>query len=388
MTKKNETPAKEGGKKKRGMLRRTLTLLLVLVLVLGAVVLTTMEDGSHFASLRRWLMYGDSSGTRDIYAYAVDASNRYGKLDTSLLVVNGNAAQLIADDGAVLYDVPIHMAAPKLSVGKRQAAVCDVGGDTLYVLDQNGIRRTLHTDDGQCFFSAHFNGGDYLAVTEQKSGYKATVSVYDPEGELIFSFDSYNNYLSDAKVTEDRRSVIIVSLESQGGIFATRLLVYDLDSAELKDSASILDGLVLDFHCNGGRILALCDKRFTMTDLAGQIVLDRPYGNLYLHDYALTGDDFCALLLGRYQAGNICTLTTYDLDGKEIASLELTDEVLDMAAYGDYLALLYGEGLVIYRRDLTEYARLDNADYAGQILMEEDGSVLLISGASAWRFLP
>ena len=43
---------------------------------------------------------------------------------------------------------------------------------------------------------------------------------------------------------------------------------------------------------------------------------------------------------------------------------------------------------MIYRRDLTEYARLDNADYAGQILMEEDGSVLLISGASAWRFLP
>ena len=71
MTKKNETPAKEGGKKKRGMLKRTLTLLLVLVLVLGAVVLTTMEDGSHFASLRRWLMYGDSDGAKDIYAYAV-----------------------------------------------------------------------------------------------------------------------------------------------------------------------------------------------------------------------------------------------------------------------------------------------------------------------------
>ena len=76
------------------------------------------------------------------------------------------------------------------------------------------------------------------------------------------------------------------------------------------------------------------------------------------------------------------------MDGQKIAALELTDEVLDMAAYGDYLALLYGEGLVIYRRDLTEYARLDNADYAGQILMEDSGSVLLISGSSAWRFLP
>ena len=47
-----------------------------------------------------------------------------------------------------------------------------------------------------------------------------------------------------------------------------------------------------------------------------------------------------------------------------------------------------GERLVVYRRDLTEYARLESTDYAGQILVEEDGSVLLISGSAAWRFLP
>ena len=50
--------------------------------------------------------------------------------------------------------------------------------------------------------------------------------------------------------------------------------------------------------------------------------------------------------------------------------------------------MLYGERLVVYRRDLTEYARLESTDYAGQILVEEDGSVLLISGSAAWRFLP
>ena len=92
--------------------------------------------------------------------------------------------------------------------------------------------------------------------------------------------------------------------------------------------------------------------------------------------------------MGRYQAGNICTLTTYDLDGQKIASMELTEEVLDIAAGGDCLAVLYGERLVVYRRDLTEYARLESTDYAGQILVEEDGSVLLISGSAAWRFLP
>lgn len=390
MTRRNESgpSAPETPRKKKGLFSRILTLLLVLCLVLAAVVLTTMEDGSHFASLRRWLMYGDSGGAQDIYAYAADSANRYGKLENSLLVVNPNTAQLIGEDGAVLYDHTLRLAAPQLSVGSRQAAVCDAGGSTLYILDQNGIRRTMKAENGQRYFSANLNRNDYLAVTGQKTGFKSSVSVYDPNGNLIFSFDSYHNYISDAKVTEDGRSVVMVSLESQGGIFASRLLVYNLDSKEPKSSASILDGLVLDYACNSGRVLALCDKRFTMTDLEGETVLDRSYGNLYLHDYALGGRDFCALLLGRYQAGNIGTLTTYDLEGKEIASVEISDEVLDIAARGDYLAVLYGEGLVVYRRDLTEYARLTDTDYAGQILMEEGGGVLLISGSSAWRFLP
>lgn len=390
MTNRNEqtSPAQKVPKKKKSFWGRMLTLLLVLCAVLAAAALTTMEDGIHFASLRRWLMYGDSEEAKDIYAYAVDSANRYGKLGNSLLVVNPNTAQLIANDGTVLYDIPIRMANPQLSVGSRQAAVCDVGGGTIYILDQNGICRTLEAEHDLCYFSARLNSSDYLAVTEQKTGYKASVSVYNADGTLLFSFDSYKNYLSDAVVTEDNRSVVSVRLESQGGIFASKLLVYDLDSGELESSAAILDGLVMDFKCSNGRVLSLCDKRFTVTDLAGNTLLNRSYGNLYLHDYTLTGRDFCALLLGRYQAGNICTLTTYDLDGQEIASLELTDEVLDIAAKGDYLAVLYGEDLVVYRRDLTEFSRLADTDYAGQILMEDDGGVLMISGSSAWRFLP
>ena len=50
--------------------------------------------------------------------------------------------------------------------------------------------------------------------------------------------------------------------------------------------------------------------------------------------------------------------------------------------------MLYGESLVVYDRELQEKARLDSTDYAGQVRMESDGTVLLIAGTSAWRFLP
>ena len=42
--------------KKGGFFKRLLTLLAVLCVVLAVVVLTTMEDGQHFAALRRWLI--------------------------------------------------------------------------------------------------------------------------------------------------------------------------------------------------------------------------------------------------------------------------------------------------------------------------------------------
>ena len=94
------------------------------------------------------------------------------------------------------------------------------------------------------------------------------------------------------------------------------------------------------------------------------------------------------MLLGKYQAGNICELTTFDQEGQEIASLEINEEVLDMSAAGGYLAVLYSDSLVIYNRDLEEHAQLVGTDYAGHVIMESDGTALVIAGTAAWRFLP
>ena len=208
MTKKTEKNPDRPAKKKSGLPGRLVTLTLILCVVLAVAAMTAMEGGGRMASLRRWLMYGDSSSAKDVYTYAADSANRYGRLGSSLLVVNPNTAQLISDGGELLYDLSLGMASPQLSVGKRYASVCDVGGGAIYILDENGLNRTLETERGLQFFSARFNRSDYLAVTGQKAGYKTSVSVYDGEGTLLYSLDSHDNYISDAVVTEDGRSLL------------------------------------------------------------------------------------------------------------------------------------------------------------------------------------
>lgn len=391
MIKKGKRGAKEenAGKKKKSLLFSLAALLVAICVAAGAAALVSMGNGRRLAALRRWLMYGETSATRDAYSYAADPGNRYGLLGDGLLVVGSNAVRMYQSDGTLAFEQsPLGMESPLLTVGNRQAAVCDTGGGTLYVMDESGILRTMQADRGLCYYAARLNRSDYLAVTEQKSGFKAEVSVYNSSGSRVFHFDSYENYISDAIVTEDCRKVVAVSLGAQDGAFTSKLLVYDLESAELIDSIPIWDGLVYDLANNGNRLLALCDNRLIMTTLAGEVLLDRTYGNLYLHGCALTGGNFCALLLGRYKAGNVCTLTTYNLDGEEAASLELTEEVLDISAAGSYLAVLYGDSLVIYTRDLKEYARLEGTGYARQVQMQTDGTALVISGTSARHYMP
>ena len=378
----------EKPEKKTGFFRRLLALLLVLAVVLMVAVLTTMGDGNYFSALRRWLIYGDGGETRHLYTYSADQGNLYGQLGEDLLVVGPNVIQLLKDNGTVIYEQQVGLSAPKLSMGTTQAAVCDVGGDTLYILDELGIVRTDTLERGLVYYSVRMNSKDYLAVTSQKSGYKGAVAVYDREGELLFRFDSSDSYISDAVVSEDGKTLLAVALDTLDGAFASKLLVYDMASAQRVAEYAIWDGLVLDYVMQGDRVLSLCDKRLTISTLAGETLLDRAYGNLYLHDYALTGEDFCALLLGRYQAGNIGQLITYDLEGQEIAALEISEEVLDISAAGKHLAVLYSDSLVLYTRDLQEVARLDGTDYAGQVQLAPDGTALVIAGTSAWHYLP
>ena len=208
-------------------------LLLLLAVVLVVVVLTTMEDGNHFASLRRWLMYGDSGTGQNYYTYAADSGNRFALLGEDLLVVNQNAIQLLEDDGSIRYNLPVSVVEPMVSVGGGTAAVCDVGGSSLYLLDKTGVRRELTLSGGLRYYSARLNSAGWLAVTEEKNGYKASISVYNSSGELVFSFDSYDSYITDALVTEDCRYVAAVSLDPQESVFSSTLRIYDLSEALL-----------------------------------------------------------------------------------------------------------------------------------------------------------
>jgi hypothetical protein len=112
------------------------------------------------------------------------------------------------------------------------------------------------------------------------------------------------------------------------------------------------------------------------------------YDGSYLREYSLQGENCAVLLLNRYQSGSVGRLVCVSPDGTELASRNVSDEVLSLCASGRYIAVLYADKLVIYTLALEEYAVLTGTEYAREVLMNEDGSALLLAADHAVRFLP
>ena len=392
-------------KKRRG-LRRFLTFFLVLVAVFVVVLVAAWRDGTGFDALQRYFSYGKSEAVsgETVYEYDVSPQNRFAMLGNRLVVTSDTGIRLLDQQGGEIWATTANLADPALVQGGGRAAAYSVGGTELYLVGQEGELLHLSTNEEEPFIAATLNENGWLAVTREKNNYKGWVGVYEADLELVFEMDSASRFVLDAYVTDDNQALATVTLGQEEGDFVSNVVLYPLSAtgtASGQETAGgqgipvepiadydIVDGLVVTLDQQGDQIVTVSDTCVTFAGMDGQVNAIVPFGDDFLRGYALDGDGFMTLLLNQYQSGSVGRLVILGTDGAEVATLDVSQEVLDISAAGRYLAVLYADSLVIYNQQLQVYASLQGTDFATGVLMREDGSALLLSAENAGIFLP
>lgn len=371
---------------------RMLPLLLVMLAVLGAVGYAAYRNLDSMDSLRRRLSYNkveqDADGKAELFRYSSDRSADYTMLGDDLLIVSTTRVQLLDSMGQELWTRTVGFDNPAVARGGKTAAVYDVGGKTLFLLDERGLLRDMSGESGNGVIAASLNASGYLALTTLKSGYRAAVTVYDPSGTAVFTFNSSERYVTDARVLDDNRHLAAVTPGESDGVYASTLTFYALDSEQKLDEATFSGSMILALGGVGGKLAALEDDRLTLFgpdgSLAGSCRFDYPY----LRAASMDGDGYAVLLLSRYRSGSALRLMTADAEGNVLGTLDEQREIVDISAAGAYVAVLYTDSLTIYNRDLSVCAALNGTDFAKQTIMRPDGTALLVGASRAWLFIP
>lgn len=370
-------------------LRRIGFLALTLAVVLAVVLTAAYLDLSDLDGLRRALSYDKSEGeSANTYQYDNDRTNVFALLGDRLLVASTTRVAVLADDGTEVYSREVRFTNPAISVGGRTAVVYDVGGTELYLLSEKGLVRDMSGETNSGVISARLNSSDFLALVTEKSGYRASLAVYNASGERPFTYNSSNRYLIDACCERDGKHVAVAALGEDDGAFTTTVVRYALDQEAPLSECPLSDTLTYELATFGATLVALGDTCFTALDADGSRLGSYDYPYPYLRAASLGGTEFGALLLSRYRSGSAGRLVTVGAEGGLLASLETQRDVLDLSAAGNYLAVLYSDELVIYTADLTEYAASADASLARGVLMREDGTAVLLGASEAWLFVP
>ena len=385
-------PQEEAPKRveKKPKKRRIILLSVLAAVVLLAVLAAVLWDANAFDGLRRRFIYAhaekDENGCARLYDYSGDRAARFAGLEGSLLIASPSQIRLIGDKGSVLFEESVRFESCTVTQRGGLAAVCDVGGSDVYVMNSRGLVRKV-TVEGQ-LLGATLNEKGYLALTVNDSGYKASVKVYDPEGQPVFDFHSADRFVMSAAVSRDCRCVMAVTLGEADGAFANRLVTYRLNSTEPNSKVDLSGGVVYDVGAVGKQFCAVSEDALYFLSAGGELKKTWDYEGDVLRRCDLCGDGYAAVLLGHYKSGGTCRLVTLAEDGRQLGSREVDGDVVNLSAAGRYVAVLFSDHMTIYDKTLKELATLNEVSTVRQVMVRDDGSAVLAGLTSASLYLP
>lgn len=379
--------------KKKSPLRRTLTFLLTLVLVLGAVVLVANRDRLNFDAVKRYFAYRSlersDSGQAQPFTFDAGGKNCFTNVDGDLMVTSSSGARLYSSSGTAYLDLPLTLSTPAVDVCGKSAVVYAAGGYDLQVLSKRESAWSLHEETGSELLSARLNKNGWLAVASRASSYKGAVTIYDSAGKADVGFQISSSFVMDGVLTDDNKTAAVLTVGQSDNVFSSGLSFYHLDASTPFAQLALGNDVFMDLRCSGSDLWAVGDNGLALVRCGnGTLAGTYDYAGRYLKSYALGDSDFAALLLGKYRGGTSANLVTVDSSGKELASLDLNEQVLDLSSAGRYVAVLTASRLQIYTRDLKPYSSLDNAGGARNVVLRDDGTAYLINNESAQLFVP
>ena len=414
--------------------------------VMAVTALAAWRGGTGFDVVRRRFRYGgaDQSGG-ELYSYPYSARSRFAVLGDTLVVLSDTELCVLDGSGEELASENLRMGHPALSANGDRAVAWDAGGTELFVVDKAGTVTSLTATVDEPFLAASLNDNGLLCtVTGRRSG-KSLVRVYDDQFRVLFDYNA-GRLVSDACVTDDNLRLAAVTLGQEGDTigsptgnpiadraeqdsgtdtetsigadagsveaeegetltvedtaledtisvrglpgFASGVVFYRLDQEEPEFFTPLSDALVLEIAQQGKLLTAVADTCISFLNPDTGAAVSWSYDGAHLRAYDLGGGGFAALLLRDNTAGDAGRLVTVDNTGELLGSLETDEEVLSVSAAGRYVAVLYANRLVVYTRQLQEYAVLAGTGHLRQILCRPDGSVLLLGALSGGVFLP
>ncbi|MCD8341525.1 MAG: DUF5711 family protein [Clostridiales bacterium] len=373
------------------VLVRLIAIIVTCLMVLGAVLFIVYRDTVSLDGVVRYILYRnierDEAGEAQDFTFSADAADAYAMVGDNLVICATNSVQVYSLSGSQLLEESVQYTTPVALSAGDIAVVYDLGGNDLMVIQGEEIVFSYSTETNYAILGARLNDNGYLTVIEEAAGYKEAVTVFDEDYDPVLKENISSAYVMDALVSPDNGTLALITIGQEDTSFASYLELYECATGEKLVGMNLGTDTVLDLYWTGDTIRIQTESGVMLVDGSGTLLNSWSDSSQYLQNFAINGLDFSVELMGKYKAGSMGQLMVIDENGDEFASRAIKEEVLSVSVAGRYIAVLTANQLMIFTRDLDEYASIANGGET-TVLMRTDGSAMLIGDGSAHLYVP
>lgn len=370
----SELRKKRQAKQTRNMIIR----IFIIILICGAALVAVFTKDMWYPYLNG-ILTAIPDSTRSDGIAAELAEGRFplkveGGVGYQLMIMDGTLALLddsqfhvYSNDGKVMNERHHTFANPILCVSGNKALIYDEGGREFSLESKYKTIYDKTADD--VIYLAKLSRSDYAAVVTKSDKFLAMLKVYDPNGDTVFTYYSYDSRIINVTFNNNSSGCVVTVLTAEGGQLWSKMIRFDFNDTEPEWTSGSIPTLAIDveFTSDDG-IIMIGDTMAAGFSQDGAEMSRYVYDNK-IYDYDSTGDITAIITTN----SDIRQTEMILLRGSDCNSPVLTqlDDAKKVFTEGDQAYILYGGGIDVYS---------DTGRKNGMITLEDDYDDLCRSG--------
>jgi len=343
--------------------------------------------GDGLQSMFSFLYFG-ANVTEDanVIPVALDTSGKYAfaQYKGDVVVCGLEDVQVIDEKGRQIFSVPGKFSQPMVFGGKNAIIASSKGSSELLYIWGRDDYYTLKMEGELVSF--RLNANDYLVVVTQQSGGRHCVYVYNPKGEALFKWQLGSDYVLDAALGSNNKSLAVSVLDINGETTMSKVDFFDI-SKDQSPSATVVyeDALISRIQWYGSaRLGCVSDHAFLMLDGKGNELAKYSFGGKSLREFNISQEGHCVFALGDMDAvtGSGSDLVILDKHLQKQGEHHLTNELKNLEVMGNIYVTTAKEITVLDRNGnvhsmvkLLRDARSGNVFGSGEKILTVSGLV-------------
>ena len=202
------------------------------------------------------------------------ATGQFAAYRNGLICARTNYLCVLDGTGSVLWEKNTTVVDPLLSVAGQYIAIGAENGTKLCLYNGENLVFEKSTEDKIRDIRVS-TGGDIVLVCD-KVNYKGAISVYNKEGQEIFSWFSGQNNVISADISSASRRVAAVLLNADRKVYSI-IKVFDISSKNDSVEMAFDDTILFDVSYTGDTITGLGDNSMVCMTSTGRVICDKRF---------------------------------------------------------------------------------------------------------------